>query len=196
MSERLEKQIQFIKEIDKLKNIKRRSYITDASRRENDAEHSWHIAVMAILLHEHADEKDLDLFKVISMLLIHDIIEIYAGDTFIYDEEALKDQEKREIEAADKIFGMLPGEQGKEFRSLWDEFEAKKSSEAVFAKSMDRLHPMLLNYFSGGSTWKEHGVNSRMIKKINSGIADGSKKLWNYAESLVEDAVEKGFLKR
>lgn len=194
--ERIEKQIRFIKEIDRLKNIKRQSYIADKSRRENDAEHSWHIAVMALVLKEHADNKDFDILKVVSMLLIHDIVEIYAGDTFIYDEEGKKEQEKKEKEAADKIFSLLPPDQEKEFRDLWDEFEAKESKEALFAKSMDRLHPMLLNYYAEGATWKKHDVNSSMVKDVNSGIADGSAVLWEYAEDLIEKAVDKGFLKR
>ena len=196
MSERLNKQMDFIREIDKLKNIKRRSFITDKSRNENDAEHSWHIAIMALILQEYADNKNLDITKVLSMLLIHDLVEIYAGDTFIYDEEGKKDQEKREKEAADKIFGMLPDDQGINFRKLWDDFEKKESGEAVFAKSMDRLHPMLLNYYSEGSTWKKHNVNSSMVKEINSEISCGSKTLWSYAEELVGDAVEKGYLKK
>ncbi len=196
MSARLEKQIEFIKEIDKLKNIYRRSFITDKSRNENDAEHSWHIAVMALILREYSDKKEIDIAKVISMLLIHDIVEIYAGDTFIYDEEGRKEQEKKEKEAADKIFGMLPDEQCSEFRALWDEFEEKKSDEAVFAKSMDRLHPLLLNYYAEGKTWKKHDVNSEMVKEVNSEIACGSETLWEFAEKLIDDAVENGFLNK
>ena len=196
MSERLLKQIEFIREIDKLKNIKRRSYITDKSRKENDAEHSWHIAVMALILKEYADDKDIDTAKVLSMLLIHDIIEIYAGDTFIYDEEGKKEQEKREKEAADKIFSLLPDDQKNEFRSLWDEFEKKESREALFAKSMDRLHPLLLNYYAEGTTWKEHDVSSEMVRKINSEISGGSSVLWDYAQGIISDAVDKGYLKK
>ena len=194
MSERLLKQINFIREIDRLKNIKRRSYITDKSRKENDAEHSWHIAVMALILKEYADDKNLDILKIVSMLLIHDIIEIYAGDTFIYDEEGKKQQEKREKEAADKIFAFLPDDQKNEFRALWDEFEKKESSEARFAKSMDRLHPLLLNYYAEGMTWKEHDVTSEMVKNINSEISAGSSVLWEFAQNIIKDAVEKGYL--
>ncbi len=150
---------------------------------------------MALVLQEHADNKNLDITKILTMLLIHDLVEIYAGDTFIYDEEGKKDQEKREKKAADEIFGILPDDQRITFRKLWDEFENKESEEAVFAKSMDRLHPMLLNYYSEGSTWKKYNVNSSMVKEINSEIANGSKVLWSYAEELVGDAVEKVFKK-
>ena len=195
MSERLLKQIDFIREIDNLKNIKRRSYITDKSRKENDAEHSWHIAVMALILKEYANSKELDIFKIISMLLIHDIVEIYAGDTFIYDEEGKKQQEKKEKEAADKIFSMLPDDQKNEFRSLWDEFERKETPEAKFAKSMDRLHPLLLNYYAEGVTWKEHDVTSEMVKNINAEISAGSQVLWDFAQKIIEDAVDKAYLK-
>jgi putative hydrolase of HD superfamily len=196
MPGRIEKQIQFIKEIDRLKTIKRQSYIADKSRQENDAEHSWHIAVMALVLKEHSNKPDIDILKVVSMLLIHDIVEIYAGDTFIYDEEGKKEQERKEEEAADKIFSLLPPDQEKEFRDLWDEFEAKGSNEALFAKSMDRLHPMLLNYYAEGETWKKHDVDSSMVRDVNSGIAEGSSVLWEYAEGMIEKAVDKGFLKR
>ncbi len=196
MFEKLDEQIGFIKEIDKIKSILRRSYITDKSRNENDAEHSWHISVMALVLKEYANSSELDMLKVISMLLVHDIVEIYAGDTFIYDEEGKKGQEKREKEAADRIFGMLSDRQKDYFRGLWDEFEGKQSDEALFAKSMDRLHPLLLNYFAEGKTWKKHNVNSEMVREINSEIACGSEVLWKYAEKLIGKAVDKGYLEK
>jgi len=194
--DRLAQQMAFIKEADKLKNVFRRSYISDKSRRENDAEHSWHLALMTLVLIEHADAPDLDQFKILKMHLIHDIVEIDAGDTYIYDEAAKTSQLQREEAAADRLFNILPTDQAAEFRSLWDEFEAGTTPEARFAKALDRLHPMFLNYLAGGKTWSEHGVIESQVRQVNSVIADGSESLWSYAENLIKDAVADGRLKR
>lgn len=191
---RLAQQMSFIIEADKLKNIFRQSYIGDQSRKENDAEHSWHLALMAITLVEHANRPDLDLLKILKMVILHDIVEIDAGDTYIYDEVAKQDQEAREQEAADRLFGMLPADQAREFRAIWDEFEASITSEAKFAKAIDRLHPMLLNYLAKGKTWEEHSVTALQVRAINRKIGYGSEDLWSYAQTLIQAAIDDGFL--
>lgn len=193
-SDRLAQQMAFIIEADKLKNIFRQSYISDESRKENDAEHSWHLALMAITLVEHANDPNLDLLKILRMVTIHDIVEIDAGDTYIYDEEGKQDQEAREQAAADRLFGLLPADQAAAFRSIWDEFEAGESPEARFAKAIDRLHPMLLNYLAAGKTWQEHGVVASQVRNINQKIGRGSDTLWDYAQSLINAAIENGTL--
>ncbi len=191
---RLAQQMAFLIEADKLKNIFRQSYISDGSRRENDAEHSWHLAIMAITLHEHANQPDLDLLKVLRMVILHDIVEIDAGDTYIYDEAGKADQERREREAADRLFALLPSDQTAAFRSVWDEFEAAETAEAKFAKAIDRLHPMLLNYLAKGKTWQEHSVVASQVRLINQKIEYGSESLWAYAQELIENAIQDGML--
>lgn len=191
---RLRKQIQFILEIDKLKKIVRQSPLTDRSRKENDAEHSWHIALMAVLLIEHAEDKNMDILRVVTMLLVHDLVEIDAGDTFCYDEAGNADKLERETKAADRIFNLLPEDQAAYFRSLWDEFEAKQTAESKYAAAMDRLQPLLHNYNTEGGTWKEHQVPKDQVINRNHPIADGSTFLWEYAAGLIDDAVVKGFL--
>ena len=192
--DRLAQQMAFIIEADKLKNIFRQSYISDESRRENDAEHSWHLSLMAIVLHEHANDPDLDLLKILRMVIIHDIVEIDAGDTYIYDEEGKKDQEARELQAAERLFNLLPEDQALAFRADWDEFELATTKEAQFAKAIDRLHPMLLNYLSSGKTWREHGVVATQVRAINRKIEDGSEALWAYAQQLIQASIAKGTL--
>ncbi|MCG6908778.1 MAG: HD domain-containing protein [Deltaproteobacteria bacterium] len=193
--DRLKKQVQFILEIDKLKKIVRQSLLSDRSRKENDAEHSWHIALMAVLLSEHADKKGIDLKHVVTMLLVHDLVEIDAGDTFCYDEKGNVDKLEREIKAADRIFNLLPPDQAAYFRSLWDEFESRQTAEARFAAAMDRLEPLLLNYHTDGGTWKEHGVKKKQVVSRNQPIEKGSATLWEYASQLIEDAVAKGYMR-
>ena len=193
--DRLKKQVQFILEIDKLKKIVRQSLLSDRSRKENDAEHSWHIALMAVLLSEHADKKGIDLKHVVTMLLVHDLVEIDAGDTFCYDEKGNVDKLEREIKAADRIFNLLPPDQAAYFRSLWDEFESRQTAEARFAAAMDRLEPLLLNYHTDGGTWKEHGVKKKQVVSRNQPIEKGSATLWKYASQLIEDAVAKGYMR-
>lgn len=194
VSDRLAQQMAFIIEADKLKNIFRQSYITDGSRRENDAEHSWHLALMAITLYEHANDPELDLLKILRMVTIHDIVEIDAGDTYIHDEVNKLDQELREQQAADRLFGMLPEDQATEFRSIWDEFEAGESPEARFAKAIDRIHPMLLNYLADGKTWKKHGVLASQVRTVNQKIDRGSHALWDYAQEIIQKAINADML--
>ena len=193
ISERLRKQLEFIREIDKAKTVLRRSVLLDRSRRENDAEHSWHLAVMAILLVEYANEP-VDLLKVVKMLLIHDLVEIDAGDTYAYDAKGHEDKYEREQRAADRIFGLLPQEQGEELRRLWEEFEERRTPEARFAAAMDRLQPVMLNYLTEGVVWRQHGVTSEQVIARNRHIAEGSEVLWEVAAEYIQDAVRKGYL--
>ncbi|NLL51129.1 MAG: HD domain-containing protein [Peptococcaceae bacterium] len=196
ISDKLVKQIEFIKEIDKLKTICRQSVIADGSREENDAEHSWHLAVMAMVLHEYANDPQLDLLKVIKMVLIHDIVEIDAGDTFIYDVEGNSSKLEREEKAARRIFGILPKEQEEEFLSLWREFEAQQTAEAKFAAVMDRLEPLLLNSLTKGHTWNKYGIKSNSVLEKNLHVKEGSVEIWHYINDLIEDCIEKGILER
>ena len=191
--ERLARQIEFIVEIDKLKGILRRSYLVDGERRENSAEHSWHLAMLAAVLAEHAAEP-VDVGHVIRMALVHDLVEIDAGDTFLYDEKGNADKHARECEAADRIFGLLPDDQGAELRTLWDEFEAAETPEARFARSIDRLMPLLHNYHNQGRPWQEHGITSDRVLVACAGIERGSPTLWAYARQVIEDAVTRGYL--
>lgn len=193
--DRLQQQFNFIKEIDKEKLIGRQTYLSDTSRKENDAEHAWHMAIMTILLSEYANEK-IDVLKTITMLLIHDIVEIDAGDTYAYDQAGLETQREREEKAADRIFGMLPEDQAKKFRDLWEEFEAKTTPEAKFARAMDNIQPMMLNAVTDGKAWMEHGVYLNQILKRNEITPKGSEELWKYAyETFVEPNVQKGRIK-
>ncbi|TVX92078.1 HD domain-containing protein [Paenibacillus agilis] len=189
----LQKQLQFLIEIDKLKTIQRKTKIVSDTRLENDAEHSWHIAVMALILNGHANE-EVDLFKVVKMLLIHDLVEIDAGDTFAYDTSGYEDKHERELQAAQRIFGLLPAEQGEELMNLWLEFERKESKEAQFAASLDRLHPILNNYQNEGDTWLTYQITSEQILKRNREIDNGSKTLWAYTQQLVHDSIARGYV--
>ncbi|KQC12811.1 MAG: hypothetical protein APR63_10190 [Desulfuromonas sp. SDB] len=187
-NDRLLKQINFIIELDKLKSIFRQSYLSHSKRHENDAEHSWHIAVMAILLAEHSSvlNKDPDLLKVVKMLLIHDIVEIDAGDTYCYDEIGNAHKEQRELKAAARIFNILPEDQSQELFDLWQEFEQQVTPEAVFAASLDRIQPIILNFLSAGKSWKEHDITPDMILKRNSIIEKGSPALWNMVKNILK----------
>lgn len=190
--ERLEQQFAFIEEIDKEKLIGRQNYITDGSRKENDAEHAWHMALMIILLQEYANE-EIDVLRTVTMALLHDVIEIDAGDTYAYDEQAKLDQQERELKAADRIFNLLPEDQALKMREIWDEFEAQETKEAKFARTMDHIQPLILNAKSDGKSWKEHGVRASQILKRNARTADGSKVLWDYArEQYFEPNVKNG----
>ncbi len=190
--ERLNRQFDFIREIDKEKSINRQTYISDASRKENDAEHAWHAAVMTVLLSEYANDK-IDVLKTVSMLLMHDIVEIDAGDTYAYDEEGRKTQRQREERAAQRIYGMLPKDQEVKMRNLWEEFEEAKTPEAKFARAMDHIQPILLNAATDGRAWEEHGVALSQILKRNAATADGSKELWDYAkENWIDKNVRSG----
>lgn len=192
-NERLQQQINFILEIDKLKQVLRQTSLIDQSRKENDAEHSWHLAVMAILLSEYA-AKEVDIVRVLKMVLVHDLVEIDAGDTFCYDSEAVKDQAEREQRAASRIFGLLPTDQAAELRTVWEEFEARKTPEACFAAALDRLQPLLHNYHTQGGTWKQSGVSLDKVMARTRPIALGSSSLGEFADSLIQAALEQGFL--
>lgn len=189
--ERLQKQMEFILEVDKVKQIVRQTYLTDGSRKENDAEHSWHLALMAVLLKEYANE-EVDLAKVIPMVLIHDLVEIDAGDTYAYDQAGLKTQRERETKAADRIFGMLPEDQGMKFRDLWEEFEAYETAEAKFAHVLDNCQPLILNDASGGKSWQEHTVHKSQIYKRNEHTGEGSREIWEYMKQLIEKHIQLG----
>lgn len=193
--ERLKRQFDFILESDKEKYIGRQTYLSDGVRKENDAEHAWHMALMAILLSEYSNEH-VDVLKVVTMVLIHDIVEIDAGDTYAYDEEGKKTQREREVKAADRIFGLLPEDQGEKFRKLWEEFEACETCEARFARAMDNIQPAMLNAAAGGKAWSERGVRLSQILERNKNTASGSETLWKYArEQFIEPHVEKGNIK-
>lgn len=194
-TETLLKQIEFIKEIDKIKYIQRRTKLFDSNRNENDAEHSWHLAMMAIVLSEYSNEK-IDLLKVLKMVLIHDIVEIDAGDTFIYDQNKNHENTDEELKAARRIFGILPEEQAKEFIAIWTEFEEGTSKEAKFARSMDRLEPLLQNTSNNGGTWKEFRVKYQTVYDKKKVIKNGSTELWKFAEDLINESVEKGILEK
>jgi putative hydrolase of HD superfamily len=191
--ERLDQQIRFILEIDALKSVMRRSHLVGADRPENSAEHSWHVAVMALLLAEHANER-VDTSRVVRMLLIHDVVEVDAGDTYVYDTVGAEARAEREAQAADRLFGMLPEDQGRELRALWEEFEGGLTADARFAAALDRLMPVLHNVHTGGRSWREHGITADRVIARNSRMSEGSETLWEYARSLIEAAVAKGHL--
>ena len=193
--ERLEKQIAFIKEIDKVKYILRQSTLFNSDRRENDAEHSWHLAVMAMVLAEYSN-KPINLLKVLKMVLIHDIVEIDAGDTFIYSTTEDHNNTEEELEAAKRIFGILPEEQAQEFIAIWEEFEAAETDEAKFAKSLDRFEPLLQSASNKGGTWAEHDVPYHKVYGVNKAIENGSTTFWDYADNLSDECVADGFLKK
>lgn len=189
---RLEKQFNFIREIDKEKGIIRQNYITAVDRRETDSDHAWHLAMMTVLLSEYSNAP-IDVLKTVTMVLLHDIVEIDAGDTYAYDEKAKEDQHEREQRAADRIFGMLPDDQAAKLRAIWDEFEARETPEAKFARTMDHIQPIMLNDATGGRAWREHGVMLSQILKRNAATGEGSAELWDYARAnFIEPNVEKG----
>lgn len=195
IDDRMIQQIAFIHEIDKLKYIQRKTRLFNSDRSENDAEHSWHLAMMTIVLAEHSNTK-IDVLKVLKMVLIHDIVEIDAGDIFLYDQVNSHSNTEEERKAAERIFGMLPDDQAKELMEIWEEFEAGKTEEAKFAKAMDRLEPLLQNVSNKGGTWKEFDVDYSNVYKTQLVIKDGSAAIWNVAEPMIEDSVKKGFLKK
>jgi putative hydrolase of HD superfamily len=192
-SPRLRAQLGFILEADRLKGVLRRSVLTDGSRRENDAEHSWHLALMAVVLAEYAPP-GLDLARVLQMLVVHDLVEIDAGDSFVYDEAAQATKAEREAAAAERIFGLLPAGQGGRLAMLWEEFEARQTPEARFAAAMDRLEPLLLNFQTAGATWRPNGIRREQVVARNRVIADGSPTLWAFVERLIDEAVARGYL--
>lgn len=191
--ERLQQQIRFILEIDNLKHVIRRTYLASGKRLENSAEHSWHLAMMALVLWEHANEK-VDLLRVLKMVLVHDIVEIDAGDTYLYDEAGNAGKLAREQQAAERIFGLLPPDQGQELLQLWQEFEARQTADARFAAALDRFMPLLHNYHTKGRAWQENGVTNDQVIARTGHMVEGSETLWQEAEALLEEAVAQGYL--
>jgi 5'-deoxynucleotidase YfbR-like HD superfamily hydrolase len=187
-SDRLRRQIAFLIEADKLKSVLRQSYVTNSERRENSSEHSWHVALLTMILAEYAN-RSIDVCKVIRMMLVHDLVEIDAGDTFIYDDSGNASKATRERAAAERIFGLLPDDQSAETRDLWEEFEMQQSAEAKFANAVDRLMPVLHNYFTHGRSWREHGITQKQALAKNRKIADGAEELWALARSLIVAAL-------
>lgn len=192
---RIDRQFDFIREIDKEKFITRQTFLSDAKRRENDAEHAWHMAIMTLLLSEYANE-EIDVLRVISMLLIHDLVEIDAGDTYAYDAEGLKTQKAREDAAKERIFSLLPNEQKEELIALFDEFEAFESAESKFAHTMDNLQPLLLNDSNGGADWKAHGVCAKQVYGRQEKTKLGSEKLYKITDRLIQKNIEKGNIQK
>lgn len=189
---RFEQQLLFLKEIEGMKQILRQTMLADYSRRENDAEHSWHFAVMAMILAEYADP-EVNLCRVLKMALVHDLVEVYAGDTFAYDEQGNRDKEQREQQAADRIFGMLPEDQGKELHSLWEEFDAMETKDALYAACIDRLQPFINNYYTQGHTWRRGGVTPQQVYQRMEPVKRGTPKLWEFVEFVIEDGKRKGY---
>lgn len=192
-NDRLAQQIQFVVELDKLKAILRQTLLTDGSRRENSAEHSWHIALMAIVLAEYSPV-ELDLLRVVKLLLLHDVVEIDAGDTFCYDHQGNHSKADRELQAADRLFGLLPLDQASELRSLWDEFEAQATPEAQFAAALDRLQPLLNNQQTQGHSWQKHGIRRPQVKHRIAPMLVGAPELWHFADQLIDACVAAGYL--
>jgi putative hydrolases of HD superfamily len=192
---RLSQQIRFIVEIDKLKQVVRQTILMDRSRAENSAEHSWHLALMALVLSEHAAFRQVDVGRVLKMVLIHDLVEIDAGDTFCYDEgPASASKTERETAGAERIFNLLPEDQAKTFRALWDEFEKAETPESRFARALDRLQPVLHNYLTKGMAWRKHGIRKSQVLGRNQVIEDGAPALWSFAKAIIEEAAQKGYL--
>ena len=192
---RLHEQIEFLCAIDELKNVQRQTTVLDGSRRENSAEHSWHLALYAMVLAEYGGE-GLDLCRVLRMVLVHDIVEIDAGDTYIYDEKGQETKEERERQAADRLFALLPDDQAGVLRAAWDEFEERRTPEARFAYAIDRLQPLLHNHRTHGFAWRRHGITADQVYDKNHPIGDGAPRLWELARDLVESSVRRGHLKR
>jgi putative hydrolase of HD superfamily len=193
-AQRIARQVAFIAECDKLKEIFRQTLNTQSRRAENDAEHPWHLCPSAIVLAEHANAPGLDVLRVLKMVILHDLVEIDAGDTFGYDTARQAEQHARECRAADRIFGLLPADQAAEFRALWDEFEAQATPEAKFALAVDRFQPVLLNCLTEAASWKKHGVTQDRVVARNARIADGSAELWRHMERLIQETVNVGHL--
>ena len=191
---RLEQQMRFLVEVDKMKSVYRRTILIDKTRRESDAEHSWHFALMAMLLAEYADPEKVDCARVIRMALVHDLIEIYAGDTFAYDVQGNQDKRHRETEAADKLFALLPEDQAAEIRALWEEFDAMETPDAQYAAAIDRLQPFLNNYLTQGHTWGLGGVKSAQVYERMDPIRVALPEVWPFVDKMIQESIEKGYL--
>jgi len=192
--QRLQQQIEFMIEIDKLKQISRKTILTDRSREENSAEHSWHIAIAVFLFSEYAQDQKIDWCRVIKMLLVHDLVEIDAGDTYCYDDQGRQDQDRREQQAAERIFKILPPDQSRSFRALWDEFENRNTPESKYANSLDRFQPFLQNYVTKGQIWRKNNITRRQVKDRMQPVFDGAPLLWNLVKLFIDDAVQKNYL--
>jgi len=190
---RIAAQLAFVVEVDRLKTVLRQSPLVAAERRENDAEHSWHLALMTILLAEHADEP-IDVGHTVQLVVVHDLVEIYAGDTPLYDDVGAQTQQAREEAAADRLFGLLPADQAKRFRALWDEFEARETPEARFAKAMDRLEPLLLNWMARGGTWRTPGVTADVVRARKAPIREASAALGDTARAIIDEGARRGWV--
>lgn len=190
MNSRLEAQIRFLLEADRLKSVARRTYLSDGSRRENAAEHSWHFALGVLLLREYGD--DFDLFRALQMAIVHDLVEIDAGDTFVYDQAGQNSKVERENAAAARLFGMLPDDQNEEFHAIWQEFERGESKAAKFALAIDRLCPVLLNYATSGRAWNEHGVSATRVRDYNLPATGAAPKIQGFIAALLDFAVQEG----
>ena len=194
MTDKLKQQLEFLSEVDKMKSVTRQTLLSDKSREETDAEHSWHFALMAITLFEYAGFETVDINRVVRMALVHDLVEIYAGDTFAYDIQGLADKEAREKAAADKLFALLPREQAGEFRSLWEEFDRMETPDAIYASAIDRLQPFLNNYLTDGHTWVKHGVTIEQVYNRMAPVKTALPQLWEYIEYVIRDSCEKGYI--
>jgi putative hydrolase of HD superfamily len=190
---RVEQQLDFLLEADRLKQVERRSWIAGLARLENTAEHSWHLALFALVLAEHADES-IDVGRVMAMVVLHDLVEIDAADSYIYDEAGNATKAAREQAAADRLFGLLPGDQASTLRALWEEFESKATADARFAAALDRLQPLVLNHHNRGTAWREHGITADRVRAVNAPIDAGSASLGSVARARIDDAVARGFL--
>lgn len=195
MQERIKRQMDFLREIDKLKTIGRQNYLADGSRKEDDAEHSWHLALCALVLQEHMPEP-VNVSRTVELVLVHDLVEIWAGDAYAYDMQAQEAQHEKEVKAAEKLFGMLPEDQRSYFQELWEEFEGCKTTEARFARVMDNCQPLLLNDASGGKSWREHGISQEQVYRRNEKVRQWAPEIWAYMESLIQKNVELGNLKK
>ena len=193
---RLEQQMRFLVEVDKMKSVYRRTILIDKTRRESDAEHSWNFALMAMLLAEYADPEKVDCARVIRMALVHDLIEIYAGDTFAYDVQGNQDKRQRETEAADKLFALLPEDQAAEIRALWEEFDAMETPDAQYAAAIDRLQPFLNNYLTQGHTWGLGGVKSAQVYERMDPIRVALPEVWPFVDKMIQESIEKGYLEK
>ena len=193
MESRIEKQMDFLREIDKLKQIGRQSYLTDGGRKENDAEHSWHLAMCALVLREYMPEP-VDVARTVEMVLAHDLVEIRAGDAYAYDAQAQAAQREKETKAAEELFGILPEDQKRYLKDLWEEFEACESREARFARVLDNCQPLLLDDASGGKSWRDHGIRKEQVYERNGRVREWAPEIWDYMERLIQKHVELGNL--
>jgi putative hydrolases of HD superfamily len=193
VDERLRRQLSFLLEADRLKTVLRQSALTDGSRRENSAEHSWHVALFAMLLAEHAREP-VDASRVVRMLVVHDLVEVDAGDTYVYDDQAQATRMQRERVAAHRLFGLLPADQGSELRALWEEFEAHETAESRFAAAVDRLSPVLAAWATRGTSWRLHGVGADQVREVNRLVGEAAPDLGAVVEGIVEEAVAGGWI--